>query len=76
MADLWRLDRAKKTSRSALTGNRRQQVPQLQTACQATPETLISQFEIASDGLTRTRLHEVHAGSSAHQMPGSMPMHK
>jgi FtsP/CotA-like multicopper oxidase with cupredoxin domain len=46
---------------SALSGNRRQQVPQLSAACQATPETLVPQFEIASDGLTRTRLHEVHA---------------
>jgi len=48
---------------SALSGNRRQQVSQLLTACNATPETLIPQFEIASDGLTRTKLHEVHASS-------------
>jgi FtsP/CotA-like multicopper oxidase with cupredoxin domain len=48
---------------SALSGNRKQQLPQLLTACQANAETLIPQFEIASDGLTRVKLREVHANS-------------
>jgi FtsP/CotA-like multicopper oxidase with cupredoxin domain len=48
---------------STLSGNRKQQLTQLLTACQANPDTLIPQFEIASDGLTRVKLREVHANS-------------
>jgi FtsP/CotA-like multicopper oxidase with cupredoxin domain len=46
---------------SALSGNRQQQKTDLLAACDASPGTLVPQFEIASDGLTRTRLREVHA---------------
>lgn len=46
---------------SALSGNRQQQKADLLAACNASPGTLIPQFEIASDGLTRTRLRTVHA---------------
>ena len=46
---------------SALSGNRQQQKADLLAACNATPDTLVPQFEIASDGLTRTRLRTVHA---------------
>ncbi|GLH80011.1 L-ascorbate oxidase [Bradyrhizobium sp. SSBR45G] len=46
---------------SALSGNRQQQQTDLLAACNASPDTLIPQFEIASDGLTRTRVRTVHA---------------
>ena len=46
---------------SALSGNRQQQKADLLAACNASPGTLIPQFEIASDGLTRTKLRTVHA---------------
>jgi FtsP/CotA-like multicopper oxidase with cupredoxin domain len=49
---------------SALTGNRREQLPDLLTTCLASPDTLIPQFEIASDGLTRTKLHQIHASTT------------
>jgi len=41
---------------SALTGNREQQQKEVASSCPATPQTLLPQFEIASDGLTRTRI--------------------
>ncbi|MCP3417908.1 multicopper oxidase domain-containing protein [Bradyrhizobium brasilense] len=46
---------------SALSGNRQQQKADLLAACNATPDTLIPQFEIASDGLTRTKIRTIHA---------------
>jgi FtsP/CotA-like multicopper oxidase with cupredoxin domain len=46
---------------SALSGNRQQQKADLAVACEATPNTLIPQFEIASDGLTRSKIHTIHA---------------
>ena len=46
---------------SALSGNRQQQQGDLLAACNATPATLVPQFEIASDGLTRTKIHTIHA---------------
>jgi FtsP/CotA-like multicopper oxidase with cupredoxin domain len=46
---------------SALSGNRQQQKPDLLAACNAATDTLVPQFEIASDGLTRTKLHTIHA---------------
>lgn len=46
---------------SALSGNRQQQKADLLAACNASTGTLIPQFEIASDGLTRTKLRTVHA---------------
>src|SRR6266404_269119 len=47
---------------SALSGNRQQQQADLICSCAASPETLIPQFEIATDGLTRAKLREIHAG--------------
>jgi len=44
---------------SALSGNRQQQKADLLASCDATPATLVPQFEIASDGLTRTRMRTV-----------------
>ena len=41
---------------SALSGNRQQQAANTAVACPATPQSLIPQFEIASDGLTRTKM--------------------
>jgi FtsP/CotA-like multicopper oxidase with cupredoxin domain len=46
---------------SALSGNRLQQKADLLTACNATAGTLIPQFEIATDGLTRAKLREIRA---------------
>jgi len=46
---------------SALSGNRQQQKADVLAACNATPATLIPQFEIALDGLTRTRMNTIHA---------------
>lgn len=46
---------------SALSGNRQQQKADVLAACDATPATLIPQFEIALDGLTRTRMNTIHA---------------
>src|SRR5208337_826303 len=46
---------------SALSGNREQQKSELTAACSATPDTLIPQFEIASDGLTRAKVRTIHA---------------
>jgi FtsP/CotA-like multicopper oxidase with cupredoxin domain len=44
---------------SALVGNRQAQIEDVRAACTATRETLIPQFEIASDGLTRPRIHVI-----------------
>ncbi|WP_448956387.1 multicopper oxidase family protein [Labrys neptuniae] len=46
---------------SALSGNRQEQKAALVGACNATPETLIPQLEIATDGLTRAKIHTIHA---------------
>jgi FtsP/CotA-like multicopper oxidase with cupredoxin domain len=50
---------------SALSGNRQQQKADLLASCNATPATLVPQFEIASDGLTRTKIRTVHASQVA-----------
>ena len=52
---------------STLTGNRKEQAAQVQHLCPSTPQTLVPQFAIASDGLTMTRIHTL-AGKS---VPGS-----
>ena len=41
---------------SALSGNRREQKTDVERLCPATPQSLIPQFEIAVDGLTRTQM--------------------
>jgi FtsP/CotA-like multicopper oxidase with cupredoxin domain len=46
---------------SSLSGNRQQQKADLAVSCAATPDTLIPQFEIASDGLTRAKIHTIRA---------------
>lgn len=46
---------------SALSGNRQQQKADLLAACNASANTLIPQFEIANDGLTRTKMRTVRA---------------
>jgi FtsP/CotA-like multicopper oxidase with cupredoxin domain len=46
---------------SGLTGNRLEQAGNVETLCNATAETLIPQFEIATDGLTRDHLHTIRA---------------
>jgi FtsP/CotA-like multicopper oxidase with cupredoxin domain len=46
---------------SALSGNRVQQKQDLLAACNASAATLVPQFEIATDGLTRTKLHTIHS---------------
>ncbi|HWA60776.1 MAG TPA: multicopper oxidase domain-containing protein [Caulobacteraceae bacterium] len=48
---------------SALSGNREQQKADLLASCNATPASLIPQFEIASDGLTRTHVRTVRPKS-------------
>jgi FtsP/CotA-like multicopper oxidase with cupredoxin domain len=48
---------------SALSGNRQQQIADVLASCVASPETLIPQFEIATDGLTRTKLREIQANA-------------
>ena len=50
---------------SALSGNRLQQKADVLASCNATPETLVPQFEIATDGLTRTKLREIQAQPAA-----------
>ena len=52
---------------SALSGNRLQQKADLLTACNATAETLIPQFEIATDGLTRAKLREIREALWQHR---------
>jgi FtsP/CotA-like multicopper oxidase with cupredoxin domain len=48
---------------SALSGNRQQQKADVLASCAASAQTLIPQFEIATDGLTRTKLREVRASA-------------
>ncbi|ADV83311.1 multicopper oxidase family protein [Terriglobus saanensis] len=58
---------------SALLGNRLQQKSAVQQLCVATPTTLIPQFEIAVDGLTRKHLEKVGDGGdneSNYMQPG------
>lgn len=49
---------------SALVGNRLQQRKDLAAACNATVQTLIPQFEIALDGLTRKHVEKIGYGGS------------
>ena len=51
---------AKNPIADSALGNSQQQ-PDLLAACNATPATLVPQFEIASEGLTRTQIHTIHA---------------
>ena len=44
---------------SALLGNRLEQKAMVQTLCVANPSTLIPQFELATDGLTRTHIEKI-----------------
>lgn len=46
---------------SALSGNRQQQTQDLLASCVASSSTLVPQFEFATDGLTRTKLHTIQA---------------
>lgn len=55
---------------SGLAGHRGEQISAVEAACPATPQTLIPQFEIASDGLTRTKMRTL-AGSSVSGSVGS-----
>jgi len=48
---------------SALSGDREQQKKDLLASCVASATTLVPQFEIASDGLTRTKIHAIHAST-------------
>jgi FtsP/CotA-like multicopper oxidase with cupredoxin domain len=50
---------------SALSGNRRQQQADVTRSCPATPQSLIPQFEIASDGLTRTKIRTLSGKSES-----------
>jgi FtsP/CotA-like multicopper oxidase with cupredoxin domain len=50
---------------SALSGNRQQQQAAVATACPANPQTLIPQFEIAVDGLTRTKIRTLSGKNEA-----------
>nr|WP_315380813.1 multicopper oxidase domain-containing protein [uncultured Sphingomonas sp.] len=56
---------------SALTGNRQQQRSAVLAACNATPATLVPQFEIATDGLTRTHLHTIGTAPSSGALPSN-----
>lgn len=56
---------------SALTGNRQQQAATVSALCQANANTLIPQFEIASDGLTRERLQTLGSGKGTLGETGS-----
>jgi FtsP/CotA-like multicopper oxidase with cupredoxin domain len=47
---------------SALVGNRLQQKTAVQSVCAANKDTLVPQFEIAVDGLTRTRIEKIGDG--------------
>jgi FtsP/CotA-like multicopper oxidase with cupredoxin domain len=48
---------------SELQGNRQAQAPDVLATCNANKDMLIPQFEIASDGLTRTKIHTIHTMS-------------
>jgi FtsP/CotA-like multicopper oxidase with cupredoxin domain len=50
---------------SALTGNRQQQQVDVARSCPATPQSLIPQFEIASDGLTRIKMRTLGGKSES-----------
>lgn len=50
---------------SALSGNRQQQKADVIRSCPATPQSLIPQFEIASDGLTRTKMRTMSGKSES-----------
>ncbi|HEY1426467.1 MAG TPA: multicopper oxidase domain-containing protein, partial [Caulobacteraceae bacterium] len=54
---------------SALTGNREQQKSAVTAACAATTATLVPQFEIASDGLTRTQINKIYYTKDAKGAP-------
>ena len=54
-------------ARSAFSGDRLQQVADVEHECPAMPQTLIPQFAIAADGLTMTRIHTLEGLSE----PGS-----
>jgi FtsP/CotA-like multicopper oxidase with cupredoxin domain len=53
---------------SALRGNREQQAAEVASDCPDTPQALLPQFEIASDGLTRTKIRNLSGAS----VPGSV----
>ena len=55
---------------SALTGNRQEQKAALLAACTASAQTLVPQFEIATDGLTRVRMRGIK-GTSVSGSDGS-----
>lgn len=55
-------------STSQLQGNRQAQKADVMRLCNATESTLIPQFEIATDGLTRTHLHAIRGDAQ----PGSI----
>jgi FtsP/CotA-like multicopper oxidase with cupredoxin domain len=44
---------------SALVGNREEQKADVQTLCRATPASLVAQYEVAVDGLTRASMNEI-----------------
>jgi FtsP/CotA-like multicopper oxidase with cupredoxin domain len=58
------VDRPNEVAASALTGNRLEQARTVQTLCKANKDTLVPQFEIAADGLTRTKIHTIHTMSA------------
>jgi FtsP/CotA-like multicopper oxidase with cupredoxin domain len=45
---------------STFVGNRLEQAAEVQHECPTLPETVVPQFEIASDGLTLTRIHSMY----------------
>jgi len=49
-------------STSAFSGNRLEQVQAVESVCKATPDTLIPQFQIAVDGLTRVNIQRIGEG--------------
>lgn len=60
-------DRKKLIANSALTGNRLEQKDDVAAACVASGTTLIPQFEIANDGLTRTGIHKIQTLNGVQQ---------
>jgi FtsP/CotA-like multicopper oxidase with cupredoxin domain len=56
---------ANQIATSQLSGNRQQQAADVAKDCPATPQTLIPQFEIASDGLTRTKIRTLSGVSES-----------
>jgi FtsP/CotA-like multicopper oxidase with cupredoxin domain len=53
---------------SGLSGNRQEQQADLSRLCPATAKTVLPQFEIAADGLTRAHIHEL----SGEGIPGAV----